>query len=134
VQRFLRPGDTAVDIGANIGYYVLLESAVASKGRIFATAPSAFNRKLLQMNLELNKVQTARVYPFAFAEKTESQREFYLYKHTNWTSFNKNLDSEIVETTQVRTISIDDFRERFMGGVAPTAMRMQISRVRCAVT
>ena len=126
LRSFLDEDDVVIDIGANIGYYVLTESACAPKGQIFATEPSAFNRKLLHMNLELNKVKHARIFPFAFAEQSESERELYLYKQTNWTSFNKNLNAEIIDTKQVRTLSLDDFVDRFMGGVMPTAMRMDV--------
>lgn len=126
LKSFLEEDDVTLDIGANIGYYVLAESEAAPKGLIFATEPSAFNRKLLHMNLELNKIKNARIYPFAFAEHTESERELYLYKQTNWTSFNKNLNAEIVDTARVRTVSLDDFVERFMGGLMPTVMRMDV--------
>ena len=126
LKSFLEKDDVVIDIGANIGYYVLLENEAAPNGRIFATEPSAFNRKLLHMNLELNGVENVRVYPFAFAEKSESERELYLYKQTNWTSFNKNLNAEIVDTAHVRTLSLDDFVDRFMCGMMPSAMRMDV--------
>jgi FkbM family methyltransferase len=126
LKSFLEEDDIIIDIGANIGYYALTESQAAPKGRIFATEPSAFNRRILHMNLELNNVDNVRIYPFAFAEHTEGERELYLYKQTNWTSFNKNLNAEIVDTARVRTVSLDDFVGRFMGGVLPTAMRMDV--------
>jgi predicted methyltransferase len=53
----LRPGDTFVDLGANIGYYSLLASRLVSeKGRVYAIegSPSIFER--LTENVALNKM------------------------------------------------------------------------------
>jgi FkbM family methyltransferase len=126
LKTFLIEDDVVLDIGANIGYYALVESAIARKGKVFASEPSAFNRRLLKMNIDLNKAANVCVYPFAFAEKSEEGREFYVYDRTNWASFNKDLDSEILATTQVRTITIDEFTRRYLGGLAPSAMRMDV--------
>src|SRR5579872_1066764 len=56
-KSFVRDDDVIIDIGANIGYYVLLERELAPNGRIFACEPAPFNRNLLEMNLALNNVE-----------------------------------------------------------------------------
>ncbi|MEE1756785.1 FkbM family methyltransferase [Streptomyces sp. SP18CS02] len=50
LQRRLRPGDTFVDVGANIGYYSLLASRlVGDGGRVVAIEASpAFHRRVVQ--------------------------------------------------------------------------------------
>ena len=51
----LRPGDTMVDLGANIGYYSLVAAAiVGDSGRVYAFEPDPGNFELLQRNIELN--------------------------------------------------------------------------------
>lgn len=52
LKEVLRPGDLVVDVGANIGTYVLLESRlVAPGGRILAVEPDPRNLELLRKNV-----------------------------------------------------------------------------------
>ena len=55
IRTNLKPGDTFVDVGANIGYYSLIAARiVAATGRVFAieASPSIYGRLL--RNIELN--------------------------------------------------------------------------------
>src|SRR5215210_7228240 len=53
-ESVLRPGDVAVDIGANIGLYTLLFSRlVGEEGRVYAFEPAAENARRLRVNLLL---------------------------------------------------------------------------------
>ncbi len=56
VQRFLKPGDTFLDAGANIGYFTVLAAAcVGAQGQVYAFEPEPRNYALLQKNIELNE-------------------------------------------------------------------------------
>jgi len=51
----LSPGDTFVDVGANIGYYTVLAARkVGPQGRVFAFEPDPESFALLQRNVERN--------------------------------------------------------------------------------
>ena len=51
----VKPGMTAVDIGAHVGYYTLLFSRlVGEAGEVFAFEPEAENFEMLQKNVALN--------------------------------------------------------------------------------
>ena len=51
----LSPGDTFVDVGANIGYYTVLAAhKVGPEGRVFAFEPDPESFALLQRNVERN--------------------------------------------------------------------------------
>lgn len=55
LQELINPGDTIVDIGANIGYYSLIFArATTPAGRVFSFEPDASNFSLLNQNLKLN--------------------------------------------------------------------------------
>lgn len=55
VKKILKPGDTAVDIGANIGYFSLLFSqCVGSSGQVFSYEPVPGLASILRNNAELN--------------------------------------------------------------------------------
>jgi FkbM family methyltransferase len=55
IHRLVQPGDTVLDIGANIGYYTLiLARCVGPGGRVFAFEPDPENFALLKRNVECN--------------------------------------------------------------------------------
>jgi FkbM family methyltransferase len=53
--RLVEPGDTIVDVGANVGYYTLIGAKlVGEKGRVFAFEPDPVSFALLERNVRLN--------------------------------------------------------------------------------
>ncbi len=57
-QKVVRPGDTVLDIGANIGAHtVFLANAVGQDGRVIAFEPLRSNFQMLCANLALNGLQ-----------------------------------------------------------------------------
>lgn len=53
IRESLRPGDTAVDVGAHIGAYTLLMSQqVGPRGRVFAFEPDPVNFQMLRRNVD----------------------------------------------------------------------------------
>jgi FkbM family methyltransferase len=55
VERLVRPGDTFVDVGANVGYYTLLAAPVVGPtGHMYAFEPAESIFARLSRNLELN--------------------------------------------------------------------------------
>lgn len=55
MSRFVKPGMTVVDVGANFGYYTLLfGEAVGSSGRVVAVEPVPSTARLLALSIELN--------------------------------------------------------------------------------
>ena len=71
------------DIGANIGYYILMESnLVGNKGKILAIEPVPENMKLLKKNLKLNNNRITKTIQAAVSgfSKTDS---FIRSSHSN---------------------------------------------------
>jgi FkbM family methyltransferase len=55
VQKLLRPGDTMIDAGANVGYYTLLAAAlVGETGRVHSFEPVPANFGRLSNNVEMS--------------------------------------------------------------------------------
>jgi FkbM family methyltransferase len=70
ISTRLRPGDTFVDVGANIGYYSLLASKlVGNSGSVVAIEASATIFRQLQANLELNHITNVRSLNVAAADR-----------------------------------------------------------------
>ncbi len=58
IFKWLRPGDTFVDIGANAGYYTAIAgSIVGPSGRVHAFEPNPVVVTLLQKTVEVNRYQ-----------------------------------------------------------------------------
>lgn len=107
---------TVLDVGANIGYYVLEEVAVlGDRGSIVAFEPDPENRELLETNIELNGY-TDNVEILAKAvDETSGERMFFRSTHSNWNRLEReeetgNVD-ELVDRFPVETTSLDDFLE-----------------------
>jgi len=61
-QKLVLPGDTVIDVGANIGYFTVLSSILTgSEGRVYSFEPSAETRSRLLKNLALNGIQNVHV-------------------------------------------------------------------------
>jgi FkbM family methyltransferase len=55
LSSYLRPGMVAVDIGANIGYYALLEARLVGRaGTVIAIEPVPENARIFQQNIAAN--------------------------------------------------------------------------------
>ena len=66
VRGLLRSGMHAVDVGANIGYYLLLLArAVGSGGTVSCFEPDPENLVELERNARLNRLSGVRIYPAA---------------------------------------------------------------------
>lgn len=70
LQRFLRGGDSVMDIGANVGVYaLLLGKSVGPDGEVHAFEPDADNGRLLRENLALNRMDWPRVHDVAVGSR-----------------------------------------------------------------
>jgi FkbM family methyltransferase len=63
VLRFLRPGMTFVDVGANIGYYTVMAAArVGPRGRVVAVEPSPYAGERLEKAVRENELTNVLVF------------------------------------------------------------------------
>lgn len=77
-ERFLQPGMTVLDIGANQGLYTLLASQrVGSRGRVFAFEPSPRERRALRLNVMVNRCRNVTIESSALGNE-EGDSELYL--------------------------------------------------------
>jgi FkbM family methyltransferase len=76
-RRMLAPGDTFVDVGANIGYYSLLASRiVGSQGHVYSIEASPTIFPLLQGNIALNHAANVEII-HAIAAGHDGEQEFW---------------------------------------------------------
>jgi FkbM family methyltransferase len=76
VARWLRPGMTAIDIGANLGVYSLpMARLVGPEGQVFAYEPSTETRRLLALSKEMNGAGNLHIIAAALSDR---EREGHL--------------------------------------------------------
>ncbi len=86
LQRELREGMVAVDIGSNIGYYALLEARlVGDSGRVLAIEPFSTSAAYLERNIAANGYRNVTVYRCAMGGENKAGN-LYLYEAANFNS------------------------------------------------
>jgi FkbM family methyltransferase len=74
IEALLQPGDSCVDIGANVGFFTLLMAKrVGSNGSVWAFEPSSETRRRLVHNLALNRVTHVTVCDEAVSDVDGTQ-------------------------------------------------------------
>lgn len=108
LKFFLKPGMYFLDLGANIGYFSALASAlVGPGGRVFAFEPSPVCCARLSENL--CGFEQAGIYKYA-ASDTNGRRAFYLHsRESGWGSL--LADHDLTECVHVDTIRLDDWAQ-----------------------
>ncbi|CAB1064576.1 hypothetical protein D1BOALGB6SA_9372 [Olavius sp. associated proteobacterium Delta 1] len=110
----LHKGDIVVDIGANVGYYALLEAKIVGyKGKVYAIEPVPESVELLRENVQLNKYSNIEIDQMAIGDKT-GVASMYVGNWLNRSQM-KDLDiykQELLEHEISTVIStLDDFLE-----------------------
>lgn len=106
MQRFIKPNDTVLDIGANIGFYAeILSDIVGSKGVVHCFEPDATNFKHLKNRC--NSLSNVSINNKAVSEKTETIK-IYTSKKLNVDHRTYKPD-EYDEEINIDAISIDEY-------------------------
>ena len=83
LEKIAKPGMSVLDIGANIGYYALMElGLIGGKGKLVAVEPSPKNIEILRKNLKLNGFSGVKIVDGAISDKTE-KKDFHLADQGN---------------------------------------------------
>ncbi|WP_078119415.1 FkbM family methyltransferase [Thiosocius teredinicola] len=115
IQRLVRPGDRAVDVGANVGYFsLLLAGLVGKQGYVWSVEANAEIYELAYRNLEVNGFRDRSSVSMCAAYKEQTTLEFKVYeKHKGSSSIHvpdgdpeKYNDS--VTTVNVEARKLDD--------------------------
>ena len=115
------------DIGANIGFYVLMESKLIGRnGKVIAVEPVPENFKLLKKNLKLNNNKITKTIKAGLSDKSKEKRNFFLSDHSNLGSLiqlNNSINSKNKKKIKIKTLSLKKLiRKTFV----PDFIRMDI--------
>ena len=121
MQRVLRPGTVALDIGANIGLHSMYMSAlVGASGSVFAFEPSPANLRLLRYHAKVNRFTQLKICEKAVSNHDGGTVPFFLLNNgdlsSNSLTFGReeipNLDSSLHSggrAVEVESVTIDRF-------------------------
>jgi len=113
VEEMVRPDWVCLDVGANIGFYALIEGRRGAT--VYAIEPSPENYHLLQLSCELNGYD---IHPRQIALGDQNRvTDFYLKAKKNWscvaageTKRSRSI-GEVREIVRVRMMTLDSFVE-----------------------
>ncbi len=126
LEKVLKPDMLILDIGANIGYYALMElNMMKGQGRLVAVEPSPSNVELLKQNLLLNGYENIPVIAGAISDKS-GMRNFFLAEQSNLNTFHavgsgaQHLSGKSID---VHTYTVPEVMEPFG---SPDLIRMDV--------
>ena len=106
VRRFLKPGMSAIDIGANHGVYALsMAKAVRPDGRVWAFEPVAATAAMLRRSIARNGLDNLDLRMLALSDH-EGIDIFYTYPNSEMNSFTRfePTDGSVTEEVTVSTL------------------------------
>jgi FkbM family methyltransferase len=122
----LQPGDVALDVGANIGWYSLILQRQAAPGaEVFAFEPEPANFTLLQRNVENNAALCVRPLRLAVGDR-EGRARLHLYSAGN-RGRHSLLPLHAGSTIEVEVTTLDGFWERHgLGDRVPRFVKIDV--------
>ncbi|MCW3994785.1 MAG: FkbM family methyltransferase [Candidatus Bathyarchaeota archaeon] len=120
----LKEGDTVLDIGANIGYYVLVESQLVGKsGKVYAVEPVSSNFRLLERNVQLNNLSNVSMFRRAFGGRYEESEIFVCDKSNLCAMKADAVGGKILGKERIIVETVDNF---FKDKAPPNLIRMDV--------
>jgi len=105
----LKEGDVVLDIGANIGYYALIESRlVGNSGKVYAIEPVSRNFKTLKRNIKLNACKNVEIFRLAVGDKDGKSR-IYVSDKSNLSAMERISGGDLVGVEDVDVVTVDSF-------------------------
>jgi FkbM family methyltransferase len=123
LQESVRSGQTAIDLGANIGYFtLLLAQLVGPEGRVFAFEPDPANFELLERNVGANNYTNVTCFRKAVADRSGRT---LLYRSASNPGDHKLVDDGSREAVEVEVVALDDALPELRGSVHWIKMDIQ---------
>lgn len=124
IQKHLNPGDTFVDVGANIGLMsIFARQSVGESGKVWAFEANSSTFELLEKNLALNHFADVWSFECGLGAKRETK---FLYD--NW-EINRGAASTVVQSAgskaiEISILTLDEVANQH--GIAPSMIKIDV--------
>jgi FkbM family methyltransferase len=119
IDRILKPDWTVIEVGANLGYYALLEARKVKK--VYAIEPIEQSIKALKESIKLNGYKNIKVYQLAISDK-DGISKITTSARSNWATmvnlkgtragYQEKFNRFKSVTQKIDTMTLDSFIER----------------------
>ena len=118
MRGLVKPGDTVIDIGANIGMITLLASRlVGPTGRVLSFEPNPNPRARLERHVEINDITNVEIYDVALSEAAGESDLTVLGTHDGiGTLADVSGSTEQAAVHRIRTVRGDDILPSELSG------------------
>ena len=127
LEKVIEPSMRVLDIGANIGYYVLMEAQCLDKdkGEIIAVEPSIKNIEILRNNLKLNKIDNFVELHNKGISDENGVKDIFLSEHTNLNTFHNYGTGEKFLSGQKQSVEVCTIK-KIMNDRSVNMIRMDV--------
>jgi FkbM family methyltransferase len=129
-SNVLKKGDTMFDLGANLGYYVLIEAKlVGETGIVYAMEPVSECFDGLKRNVELNNLKNVRLFRVGAGNKN-ANAFINVGKKLNLSAMTFYRNADFTTQEEVKMVTIDSFLE---DKKPPALIRMDVEGFEYAI-
>jgi FkbM family methyltransferase len=130
INEFLQEDEVVIELGANIGYFALIEAAKSPRNKIYAVEPVLDNFKILSANVALNNYNNITCLNTGISDKSGSLT-IAKSDHLNWCTFDEERKLEMKESEsyseeEIEVFSLEDFINNKVDEDNITLIRMDI--------
>jgi len=111
LSHYLEPGDTFIDIGANVGLFSLYASKIVGpRGSVVAFEPSGVTNQRLLENVGLNGLENVTVHKMGLSDKSAIlELNISVNGYEAWNTFVQSEDNKFSKKEQVPVKAFDAF-------------------------
>lgn len=111
LKKVLKPGDSFIDIGANVGLFSLVASPiVGTTGQIISFEPCTGTYQRFEENISLNKFKNITIEKQAVSDKKGTATlQLASDGYDAWNSIAEPAKGKVLNTEEINTISFDEF-------------------------
>jgi len=116
IKSILKSNWTVIDIGANLGYYALLEAKLAKS--VYAIEPIKISFDTLNKSIEINNYKNIKTYNLAIGSQNGIQ-DIIISKKINWSTmvdpnitidkYKQSFNEFYKNTKKIKTLTLDNF-------------------------
>lgn len=126
LTNHLKAGDTAIDIGANIGFYSLIfANIVGPSGRVIGFEPMSFLYERAAMSVRESGFEHCVIHNVALGSEPASAQLVYAPGSPNWGGAYLSFDGSVLPDHASQTVPVRRFSE-YLEGIKPNLVKIDI--------